>query len=1153
MRSRASGTSLRRARRSSSGFGFVAAVAALSLAASAAPALAAPTVPDPGPASVWGKADGPRFEVPPVKTGVTRPVPNEAEAPASSAEAAWEAAQRDRAGQSASARKSAARSAPKARSTAGALSFVPEGQGAVPWHRISDFRITDSLVARINLSNGNLMLAATDFEVAGVGQKLRLARTYNSFDAPWGKVSQRWWQEYERYLHVWTNEVTFYDATGAAVGFDKAADGSFTTPKGYSKDLKKNADGTFTLTDRKSGLKDTYDANGTLTKVTDRNKGTITVDQHDEGSEHKGFKLTETRSGRWVDLVRTDPSQWQAKDHTGRTAVFDLDPAGNLVRTTDTEGKATAFAYDGDGRITKITTPEGRVTVFAYDEQNRVRSMLRATAFNGSGHTGPTYTYAYSNTTDPRAAGTTTVTDPETHATKHEHDKDGRVTKTIDALGRSRSTSFDANHNIQTATDAMGTGSTGGNVTTYGWDGRNNPTSAGLPTGATASLTGYQTIAGADLPGTMQTADKEKTDYTYDTAGNTTSVAVTGTGGGKQTFDYNKATATCGGFEGQRCKVTAKMTDTKSVSTSFTYDAKGNLTKVTPPAPLGTTTYTYDDAGRAQTVVDGRGIKTVYVYDARDRVVKVSSTNTTVTYAYDGDGNLVQRSDGSGVTKYAFDPLSRETVRTLQNGSQTKLTYTPAGNVDTYTDPAGTTDYTWNEVNKLTELKDPSGKVTKYAYDNNDTRTKTTYPGGTVQSVTPDKSNRPEKIKTTSPQGTLVELSYSYDRGTTKKPEDDGGKILTKTDAVGGYKTTYTYDSAGRFSYAKDEKGGAIADSWQYCYDQAGNLTSQGTDKGCPRGTTYTYNDAQQLTSKSGSTGTWSYDKVGNETAGASTPEYTRTGEQWSDYSQMTSITVDSKTYAGQYASTDQSERIKLGDTFFHHGPLGLSAKTTAGVDMGFNREPGGTLNSMTTGGKSYYYLTDALGSVVALADGDGNKVNSYTYSPRGVRLLARSSEPVAQPYRFAGGYQDPTGLYHLGARYYDANIGRFTQPDPSGQEVNPYLYAEGDPVNRIDPSGLFSVGGAMKGMLKAAGGATKLNAAYKLGSALGDGDYGKAAAVVAGEAASTVTGAACGAVAAAAGAPTAGAGGFVVGAACFTGAEFVGNAVENKATDAWS
>ncbi len=74
--------------------------------------------------------------------------------------------------------------------------------------------------------------------------------------------------------------------------------------------------------------------------------------------------------------------------------------------------------------------------------------------------------------------------------------------------------------------------------------------------------------------------------------------------------------------------------------------------------------------------------------------------------------------------------------------------------------------------------------------------------------------------------------------------------------------------------------------------------------------------------------------------------------------------------------------------------------------------------------------------------------------SPCGVHLPAQSGEPVDQPHRFAGNYQDPAGLYHLQARYYDANIGRFTQPDPSGQEQNPYLYAAGDPVNRIDPSG---------------------------------------------------------------------------------------------------
>ncbi|MFI2636551.1 RHS repeat-associated core domain-containing protein [Streptomyces collinus] len=45
-----------------------------------------------------------------------------------------------------------------------------------------------------------------------------------------------------------------------------------------------------------------------------------------------------------------------------------------------------------------------------------------------------------------------------------------------------------------------------------------------------------------------------------------------------------------------------------------------------------------------------------------------------------------------------------------------------------------------------------------------------------------------------------------------------------------------------------------------------------------------------------------------------------------------------------------------------------------------------------------------------------------------------------------------------MGHRYYDPSLGRFTQPGPSGQEKNPYLYAAGDPINNSDPTGLFSL-----------------------------------------------------------------------------------------------
>ncbi|MGW1608955.1 RHS repeat-associated core domain-containing protein [Streptomyces sp. NPDC002285] len=989
------------------------------------------------PSSVWGK-DGAKAEMPPVKVGTTE-APDSIRAKAPTAEAArWLAAQEERA--------HAATGDPQ-RAGGALAAVVPKGQGQVPWHLISDVRVTDSLVARVNYSTGNLMLAATDFQIAGVGQSLQLSRTYNSMDAPWGKVSQRWWQGYERYLQIETDKVVLYDATGGSVSFTKKADGTFTTPEGYRLDLKKTSSGEYTVTQRASGTKDTYSAAGTLVKVTDRNGGHVLVDQHDEGGENKGFKLTESRSGRWIDLAKTDASQWQAKDNTGRTVVYDLNPAGDLSKSTDTEGKATAFGYDANRRLTKITTPEGRVTVFTYDSHNRVTSMKRATTFDGSGETGPTYLYDYSSST-PNTAGTTTVTDPVGDTTTYKYAADGEITKVTDALGHSRDRTYDANRNLATAADAMGVGSTPGNVTTYGWDARSNPTTAKLPTGATSSLSGYQTVAGADVPGKLDTADGVSVSYSYDSAGNTTKETVSGTEGGTRSFTYNPATPTCGGFEGQRCEVK----DANQNATKFSYDAKGNLSKVTPPKPLGATNYTYDSLGRTETVTDGRGLKTVYVYDNRDRITKVSSTNATVTYAYDGDGNLKQRSDATGITKYDFDPLSRETVRTLQDGSQTVLTYTADGNVETYKDPSGTVRYTYSKTNRLESLTDPFGQKTGYEYNANDARTKISYPGGTVQSITLDKANRATAIKAASPKGTLMDLAftYTYTSGTTTK---DGTKIRTRNDAATGLKRTYDYDSAGRLTFTKETKGTTTNSSWLYCYDKAGNLTSQGTAAGCPGGSTYDYNAANQITGKNGSSTNWSYDQDGNETAAAPTAETTRTGGQWSDFSQQTSITQGGTTYKGRYASTDNSERTQFGGIAFHHGPLGLSSQTVGGVDTNFTREAGGTLNSFRTKDKTYYYLADSLGTIEAVVNADGEKVNTYTYSPRGVTT---ANEKASQPYRFAGGYQDPTGLYHYQARFYDPNLGRFTQPDPSGLETNPYLYASGDPTNIIDPSGLF-------------------------------------------------------------------------------------------------
>ncbi|GGY61514.1 RHS repeat-associated core domain-containing protein [Streptomyces xanthochromogenes] len=112
----------------------------------------------------------------------------------------------------------------------------------------------------------------------------------------------------------------------------------------------------------------------------------------------------------------------------------------------------------------------------------------------------------------------------------------------------------------------------------------------------------------------------------------------------------------------------------------------------------------------------------------------------------------------------------------------------------------------------------------------------------------------------------------------------------------------------------------------------------------------------------------------------------------------------------------------------------------------GFVRKASGALTAMTSGGASQYYLTDVQGSVIGLVDASGKRTATYSY---GLYGEARTTSGTNQPYRYTGTYLDPSGLYKMGARYYDPQLGRFTQPDPSGKESNLYAYAAGDPSTR--------------------------------------------------------------------------------------------------------
>jgi RHS repeat-associated protein len=108
--------------------------------------------------------------------------------------------------------------------------------------------------------------------------------------------------------------------------------------------------------------------------------------------------------------------------------------------------------------------------------------------------------------------------------------------------------------------------------------------------------------------------------------------------------------------------------------------------------------------------------------------------------------------------------------------------------------------------------------------------------------------------------------------------------------------------------------------------------------------------------------------------------------------------------------------------------------------------------------GVGSFYLTDLLGSTVALSDINGTAVQTtYGYDPYGA--TSTSGAANTNPYQFTGRQNDGTGLYYYRARYYNPTWGRFINEDPAGLSggVNLYGYADFAPTMYSDPYGLFS------------------------------------------------------------------------------------------------
>jgi RHS repeat-associated protein len=434
-------------------------------------------------------------------------------------------------------------------------------------------------------------------------------------------------------------------------------------------------------------------------------------------------------------------------------------------------------------------------------------------------------------------------------------------------------------------------------------------------------------------------------------------------------------------------------------STTYAYDSLNRLSSKTPDANFSSsaTLFTYTASGKRLSMTDPSG-STAYTYNNRDSLLTKATPQGMLTYTYFPNGMVASAvsSNANGMNvSYAYDEGNRlTTVTDHRLANATTYTYDSANNVATVAYPNGVQSaFTYDTVNRLTAMNGYSYTLAPTGH-----RTGATEPNGRTLTWTYDNTNRltKETIAGATPAGSVT---YGLDAV---------GNRLSQTSTLTGISTgSFTYNANDRLSTET--------------YDANGNTLVTGA-----RAFTYDFED--RLVSMNSGAVTITYDGDGNrvaKTVGGVTTRYL----------------VDDLTPAG-YAQVVEEL---------------TSGAVTRRYTYGLQRISQDQLISGTW--TPSYYGYDGFGSVRQLTNSAGTVADTYDHDAWGNAINVTGSTPNVYLYR-GEQYDSDLSLYYLRARYYNPMTGRFLTLDPaegvigSPFSLHKYLYADGDSVNRVDPSG---------------------------------------------------------------------------------------------------
>ncbi|MFI9387440.1 RHS repeat-associated core domain-containing protein [Kutzneria sp. NPDC052558] len=650
---------------------------------------------------------------------------------------------------------------------------------------------------------------------------------------------------------------------------------------------------------------------------------------------------------RTVSYYYDDPAhpsdRTRTVDVAGNTATATYDAYGDMVTATNALGDKAMMGYDtSTGRVTSTVSPEGV------------------------------------------AAGVTPgCTPPARGCVTTQYDIHGNVTKTVDPLGHSQSSTYDVDGEKLTDTDANG------NTTTTGYD-----------------------AAGHVVSLTRADGTSVRTDYNPDdTVADTVNAA-----GGKTSYTY----------DGRARAITRTNPDGQVWKTG--YDKVSNPVTTTDPTGR-VTTDSFDAAGQqiGTSYSDGVTPSVSYLRNSVGQQVAMTDSTGTSTWTYDAFGDVTSTTDGSGAAlKYSYDQAGRPTGVTYPGGAGQQVTRT------------------FDAASRLTGITDWNNNTTKFGYGRDGQLLTITYPNGTTVTSGYDNADTVSSSTLTGAGGAaLASLGYTRDpanqlTGQTPTGLPDGAQTysyskLNQLSSVtaGGTTTSFATDPAGNPTLV----GGT-----QQTFDAAGQLcwtvatpVANPNCAGAPTGATaYTYDGLGNRT-KAGTTSTYSYDQA-NRLTGATTPAGTAS-YAYNGVGLRTSKTVGTTT---THFTWDGENLIGDGSTSYLYGPGGMPIEQIgpAGTFWYFHDQVGNTRALTDSTGKvsgSYAYtpygkVTGHSGTDTPLQYGQGYSdpetgfvyLKSRYYDPATALFLTvdPAIDSTGTPYSYALGNplnaNDPNGMWSI-------------------------------------------------------------------------------------------------------------------------------------------